>query len=249
MSAGVRVEELSAWYGQTRALTDVTISFEPNKVTALIGPSGSGKSTVVRCINRIHEEIPAARAEGRVMLGELDLYAPTLELAAVRRSVGMVFQRPNPFPKMSVFDNVAAGVRLGSRGPYDERVESALRRAGLWDEVKDRLRQAAVDLSGGQQQRLCIARALAVEPDVLLMDEPASALDPISMLGIEELLHKLKTRLTIVLVTHNMQQAARVADSTAFLLSGELIEHGPTARVFSRPDDPRTDQYVTGRFG
>jgi phosphate transport system ATP-binding protein len=248
-AGSVRLERLNAWYGETRSIQDLTLSFEANKVTALIGPSGSGKSTVVRCINRMHEEIPGARANGKVMLGDIDLYDPTLELAAVRRSIGMVFQKPNPFPAKSIFDNVAAGLRLASRGPHDEQVESALQDAGLWDEVKDRLRQPALDLSGGQQQRLCIARALAVEPDVLLMDEPASALDPISTLRIEELVHELKRRLTIVIVTHNMQQAARVADNTAFLLSGELVEHGSTDRIFSRPDDPRTEQYVTGRFG
>jgi phosphate transport system ATP-binding protein len=249
MSAAVRLEGLSAWYGDRRSLTDVTLAFPAGEVTALIGPSGSGKSTIVRCVNRMHEEIPGARAQGTVMLDDIDLYSPALDVAAVRRSIGMVFQKPIPFPTLSIFDNVAAGPRLGSRRVGFERVESALRDAGLWDEVKDRLREPAVELSGGQQQRLCIARALAVEPDVLLLDEPASALDPISTQRIEDLLHELKQRLTIVIVTHNLQQAARVADSTAFLLAGELVEHAPTDVIFGRPADERTERYVSGKFG
>jgi phosphate transport system ATP-binding protein len=218
-------------------------------VTAIIGPSGSGKSTVVRCINRMHEEIPGARAEGSVMLDQTDLYGSDVDVTSVRRIIGMVFQKPNPFPTMSIFDNVAAGLKLTARKVGHEQVETALRGAGLWEEVKDRLSKPGIGLSGGQQQRLCIARALAVEPDVLLMDEPASALDPISTLKIEELVEELKSRVTIVIVTHNMQQAARVADETAFLLDGELVEVGPTEKIFTNPDDSRTEEYVTGKFG
>jgi phosphate transport system ATP-binding protein len=245
----VRLEALNAWYGDLHSVKDLSLAFEPNQATALIGPSGSGKSTVVRCINRMHEEIPGARAGGAVMLDDLDVYGAGVDVVAVRRAIGMVFQKPNPFPTMSIFDNVASGLRLTSRRVGHEQVESALRGAGLWDEVKDRLRRPGIGLSGGQQQRLCIARALAVEPDVLLMDEPASALDPISTLKIEELIAELKDRVTIVIVTHNMQQAARVADRTAFLLDGELVEAGPTERIFTRPADARTEEYVTGKFG
>jgi phosphate transport system ATP-binding protein len=208
---------------------------------------------MVRCINRMHEEIPGARAEGRVLLDELDIYDPAVDVIAVRRAVGMVFQKPNPFPTMSIFDNVAAGLRLtvgrSRRGELQHRVESALRGAGLWDEVSGRLSSPGVGLSGGQQQRLCIARSLAVDPEVLLMDEPCSALDPIATLKIEELIEQLKTRITIVIVTHNMQQAARVADRTAFMLAGELVEVGPTNEIFTKPSDPRTEEYVTGKFG
>jgi phosphate transport system ATP-binding protein len=207
----------------------------------------------VRCINRMHEEIPGARAEGRVLLDELDIYDPAVDVIAVRRAVGMVFQKPNPFPTMSIFDNVAAGLRLtigrSRRGELQHRVESALRGAGLWDEVSGRLSSPGVGLSGGQQQRLCIARSLAVDPEVLLMDEPCSALDPIATLKIEELIEQLKQRITIVIVTHNMQQAARVADRTAFMLAGELVEVGPTDEIFTKPSDPRTEEYVTGKFG
>jgi phosphate transport system ATP-binding protein len=245
----VRIEALNAWYGDRHAIKDLTLSFEPNEATALIGPSGSGKSTVVRCINRMHEELPGARARGRVLLDDQDVYADEVDVVAVRRAIGMVFQKPNPFPTMSIYDNVAAGLRLTSRTVQPERVEGALLDAGLWEEVKDRLGQPGISLSGGQQQRLCIARALAVEPEVLLMDEPASALDPIATLKIEELVDELKHRVTIVIVTHNMQQAARVADSTAFLLDGELIEVGPTDKIFTTPEDRRTEEYVTGKFG
>jgi phosphate transport system ATP-binding protein len=248
-SCAVRLEQLNAWYGDVCSVKDLSLTFAANQATALIGPSGSGKSTVVRCINRMHEEIPGARAEGRVLLDEADVYDPAVDVVAVRRAIGMVFQKPNPFPTMSIYDNVAAGLRLTSRRVHDEQVEAALRGAGLWDEVKDRLGKPGIGLSGGQQQRLCIARALAVQPGVLLMDEPASALDPISTLKIEELIDELKTRVTIVIVTHNMQQAARVADTTAFLLDGELVEHGPTERIFTNPEDQRTEQYVTGKFG
>ena len=245
----VTVEQLNAWYGDQQSIKDLTLSFAPNKATALIGPSGSGKSTVVRCINRMHEEIPGARASGRILLDDVDVYASGIDVVAVRRAIGMVFQKPNPFPTMSIFDNVAAGLRLTTRKVGHEQVETALRGAGLWEEVKDRLSKPGIGLSGGQQQRLCIARALAVEPDVLLMDEPASALDPISTLKIEELVEELKSRVTIVIVTHNMQQAARVADETAFLLDGELVEVGPTEKIFTNPDDSRTEEYVTGKFG
>jgi phosphate transport system ATP-binding protein len=245
----VRLEGVNAWYGDLHSVKDLSLTFEANQATALIGPSGSGKSTVVRCINRMHEEIPGARTEGTVLLDDVDVYDPRADVVAVRRAVGMVFQKPNPFPRMSIFDNVAAGLRLTSRRVHPDQVEAALRGAGLWEEVKDRLNRPGIGLSGGQQQRLCIARALAVEPDVLLMDEPASALDPISTLRIEELVEELKARITIVIVTHNMQQAARVADRTAFMLDGELVEIGPTERIFTNPDDSRTEEYVTGKFG
>jgi phosphate transport system ATP-binding protein len=248
---GVKLEKLRAFYGDAEQVKGIDLDFHANEVTAIIGPSGCGKSTMVRCINRMHEEVPGARAEGRVLLDELDIYDPAVDVVAVRRAIGMVFQKPNPFPTMSVFDNVAAGLRLSSRKPGDlsHKVESALRGAGLWDEVKDRLSEAGAGLSGGQQQRLCIARSLAVEPEVILMDEPCSALDPIATLKIEELIDELKLRVTIVIVTHNMQQAARVADRTAFMLGGELVEVGPTQQIFTNPTDPRTEEYVTGKFG
>jgi phosphate transport system ATP-binding protein len=247
----VRVEDLHAYYGEHQVVKGITIEFAANQVTAIIGPSGSGKSTVVRCINRMHEEIPGARAEGAVMLDELDVYAPEADVTAVRRLIGMVFQKPNPFPTMSVFDNVAAGLRLtGSRnGKLRERVHEALRAVGLWEEVRDRLDEPGTSLSGGQQQRLCIARTIAVEPEVILMDEPCSALDPVATLKIEELIDELKSRYTIVIVTHNMQQAARASDTTAFMLEGQLVEHGPTERMFTNPSDERTERYVTGKFG
>ncbi|WP_259316197.1 phosphate ABC transporter ATP-binding protein PstB [Capillimicrobium parvum] len=231
------------------SIKDLSLTFPANKATALIGPSGSGKSTVVRCINRMHEEIPGARAEGEVMLDAIDVYDPKVDVVAVRRAIGMVFQKPNPFPTMSIYDNVASGLRLTARKVHHDQVESALHGAGLWEEVKDRLREPGIGLSGGQQQRLCIARALAVEPAVILMDEPASALDPISTLKIEQLVEELKYRVTIVIVTHNMQQAARVADQTAFMLDGELVEVGPTEKIFTNPGDSRTEEYVTGKFG
>jgi phosphate transport system ATP-binding protein len=247
----VRLEALRAFYGELEAVKGVDLEFAPNEVTAIIGPSGCGKSTLVRCINRMHEEIPGARAEGRVTLDDLDVYGDGADVVTVRRVIGMVFQKPNPFPTMSIFDNVASGLRLtGQRGnELRDRVTTSLRRAGLWEEVKDRLDAPALSLSGGQQQRLCIARTIAVEPEVILMDEPCSALDPIATLRIEELMEELKERYTIVVVTHNMQQASRVADRTAFLLSGELIEFNPTEKLFTNPDDERTEQYVTGKFG
>jgi phosphate transport system ATP-binding protein len=247
----VELQGLHAHYGSNHAVRGVSLGFDSGKVTAIIGPSGCGKSTMVRCINRMHEEIPGARAEGRVLLDAIDLYDPRIDIVAVRRSVGMVFQKPNPFPTMSVFDNVTSGLRLtgASRGEMDDRGREALVGAGLWAEVKDRLKAPGVSLSGGQQQRLCIARALAVDPEVLLMDEPCSALDPVATLKIEELVGELKERVTIVIVTHNMQQAARVADTTAFMLNGELVEVGATDKLFTNPDDDRTEQYVTGKFG
>jgi phosphate transport system ATP-binding protein len=247
----VKLEQLRAFYGNAEQVRGIDLEFRANEVTAIIGPSGCGKSTMVRCINRMHEEIPGARAEGRVLLEDLDVYDPSVDVVAVRRAVGMVFQKPNPFPTMSIFDNVAAGPRLSSRrgGDLRAKVEAALRGAGLWDEVAGRLDEPGAGLSGGQQQRLCIARSLAVDPEVILMDEPCSALDPIATLKIEELIDQLKQRVTIVIVTHNMQQAARVADRTAFMLGGELVEVGPTQEIFTKPNDSRTEEYVTGKFG
>jgi phosphate transport system ATP-binding protein len=247
----VRLRRLHAYYGEQQALKGIDLDFRAGEVTAIIGPSGCGKSTMIRCINRMHEEIPGARAEGEVTLDGVDVYGSDVDVTAVRRLVGMVFQKPNPFPTMSIFDNVAAGLRLtGTRGEnLRERVHRALRAVGLWGEVKNRLQEPGVGLSGGQQQRLCIARTIAVEPEVILMDEPCSALDPVATLKVEELIDELKERYTIVIVTHNMQQAARVADSTAFMLDGELVEHAPTNEIFTRPRDERTERYVTGKFG
>jgi phosphate transport system ATP-binding protein len=247
----VHLENLHAYYGDNHAVKGVDLAFEPGRVTAIIGPSGCGKSTMVRCVNRMHEEIPGARSEGRVLLDDVDLQASGVDVVVVRRLVGMVFQKPNPFPTMSIFDNVAAGLKFTgtARDEIKDRVNAALEGAGLWNEVHDRLSSPGMSLSGGQQQRLCIARALAVEPDVLLMDEPCSALDPVATLKIEELIGQLKEKVTIAVVTHNMQQAGRVADTTAFMLSGELVEMGPTEKMFTNPDDERTEQYVTGKFG
>jgi phosphate transport system ATP-binding protein len=247
----VALRDLHAYYGGQEAIKGVDLDFAANQVTAMIGPSGCGKSTLVRCINRMHEEIPGARAEGKVTLDDFDVYDPSVDVTAVRRLIGMVFQKPNPFPTMSIFDNVAAGLRLtGSRGEnLRETVHRALRAVGLWGEVKNRLNEPGIGLSGGQQQRLCIARTIAVEPGVILMDEPCSALDPVATLKVEELIDELKERYTIVIVTHNMQQAARVADTTAFMLNGELIEHAPTNDIFTNPKDDRTERYVTGKFG
>jgi len=247
----VKVRGLNAYYGELHSIKGVDLDCPANEVTALIGPSGSGKSTVIRCINRMHEEIPGARAEGSVTLDELDVYAPGVDVTSVRRLIGMVFQKPNPFPTMSIFDNVAAGLRLTGTKSDDlrELVHRSLRGVGLWDEVKDRLSEPGIGLSGGQQQRLCIARTIAVEPEVILMDEPASALDPVSTLKVEELMDELKERYTIVIVTHNMQQAARIADSTVFMLDGEVVEVGPTNDIFTNPKDERTERYVSGKFG
>jgi phosphate transport system ATP-binding protein len=253
------VRELTVRYGDVPALADVSLDVYRNHVTAFIGPSGCGKSTFIRCFNRMNDLIPAARVDGTILYRDIDLYGPEVDPVVVRKRIGMVFQKPNPFPK-SIFDNVAFGPRvLGMKGALDERVERALRKAALWDEVKDRLKASALSLSGGQQQRLCIARCLAVEPDVLLMDEPASALDPISTAAIEDLMHRLKRDYTIVIVTHNMQQAARVADMTAFFSvrvsedgkqrTGVLVEYDRTPTIFTNPSDKRTEDYVTGRFG
>jgi phosphate transport system ATP-binding protein len=246
----IDVQQLNAYFRATHALRNVSLTVPENTVLAIIGPSGCGKSTFVRCINRMHELVPGARQTGHVIVDGKDLHARGVDPVDLRRRVGMVFQRPNPFPTMSIFDNVAAGLKLnGIRGNYAEVVERSLRQAALWEEVKDRLQTSALSLSGGQQQRLCIARALAVNPDVLLMDEPASALDPIATAKIEELIHELQDALTIVIVTHNLQQAARVATHTAFFYMGELIEHGPTEQIFTNPKEPRTEDYVTGKFG
>ena len=252
----VRVQQLHAFYGSTHAIGDVSLEIPGRSVTAVIGPSGCGKSTLVRCINRMHEVTPGAYASGRVFIADVDVYAT--DPVEVRSLVGMVFQKPNPFPMMSVYDNVAAGPRLRawklSRTELDALVERNLRRAALWDEVKDKLQRSGAALSGGQQQRLCIARALATEPSVLLMDEPCSALDPISTYRIEELVRELLDEVAIVIVTHNMQQASRVSDRTAFMLAGDdgvghLVEEGKTEQVFTRPRDQRTEAYITGRFG
>jgi phosphate transport system ATP-binding protein len=247
----ITVRDLNAYYGDLHAIKGVSLEFAPNQVTAIIGPSGCGKSTLVRCINRMHEEIPKARAEGTILLDDEDIYGSRIDVTAVRRQIGMVFQKANPFPTMSIFDNVASGLKLaGIRGErMRERANRALRQVGLWAEVSGRLSAPGVGLSGGQQQRLCIARTIAVEPEVILMDEPCSALDPIATLKVEELIDELKTRYTIVIVTHNMQQAARVADSVVFMLDGEVVEHAPTNDIFQNPSDERTERYVTGKFG
>jgi phosphate transport system ATP-binding protein len=247
----VRVKDLHAYYGQAHSIKGISLDCPANEVTALIGPSGSGKSTVVRCINRMHEEIPGARAEGEVLLDDFNVYSDGVDVTSVRRLIGMVFQKPNPFPTMSIYDNVAAGLRLTGTKTDNlrERVHRALRAVGLWGEVKNRLTEPGIGLSGGQQQRLCIARTVAVEPEVILMDEPCSALDPVATLKIEELIDELKERYTIVIVTHNMQQAARISNSTVFMLDGEVIEHDETNRIFTNPNDERTERYVTGKFG
>jgi phosphate transport system ATP-binding protein len=252
MADGIQVKQLNAWFDTLQVLRDIDLDSAPNAVTAIIGPSGCGKSTFIRCLNRMHEVVPGARVRGQVLLNGEELYAPGIDPVQVRRRIGMVFQKPNPFPTMSVSDNVAAGLRLGgvkSKAALQEMVERALRQAALWDEVKDHLGKSGASLSGGQQQRLCIARALAVEPEVLLMDEPCSALDPIATAKIEELIHDLKRELTIVIVTHNMQQAARVSEWTGFFLLGELVEFGVTRDLFRTPRDHRTEAYLTGRFG
>jgi phosphate transport system ATP-binding protein len=247
----MRAEDLRAWFGAGEALKGITLPIPAQRVTAIIGPSGCGKSTFVRCLNRMHEVVPGARVAGRVLLDGEDIYARPVNPVRVRRRVGMVFQKPNPFPTMSIRQNVLAGLKLnGVRTPDPGAVvEKALRQAALWDEVKDALDRSGTSLSGGQQQRLCIARALALEPEVLLMDEPCSALDPIATARVEELIHTLRDEYTIVIVTHNMQQAARVSDYTAFFYMGELVEHAETDTLFTKPSDPRTEDYITGRFG
>ena len=254
----IEATDVSAWFGAHKAIEGISLVFEPKQVTALIGPSGCGKSTFIRTLNRMHEVVPGARFEGSVALDGEDVYGPGVSAADVRRSIGMVFQRPNPFPTMSIRDNVAAGLKLNGmrkKAEIDETVEWALRHTGLWDEVKNRLDRPGAGRSGGQQQRLCIARAIAVQPEVLLMDEPCSALDPVSTLKIEDLITDLKDEYTIVIVTHNMQQAARVSDTTAFFniseagQPGRLVEAGATSKIFTKPDDERTEAYITGRFG
>jgi phosphate transport system ATP-binding protein len=258
MAKRIEVSGLNAYYGAFRAVEDVSMTIEPRSVTAFIGPSGCGKSTFLRTLNRMHEVVPGARVEGRVLLDRQDLYGEKVDPVAVRRVVGMVFQRPNPFPTMSIYENVAAGLRLNGvrrRSELDDIVEESLKGANLWNEVKDRLDRPGAGLSGGQQQRLCIARAIAVRPQVLLMDEPCSALDPISTLAIEDLIAQLKSQYTIVIVTHNMQQAARVSDRTAFFTiagtgsPGRLIELDDTSKIFTNPTEKATEDYITGRFG
>jgi phosphate transport system ATP-binding protein len=247
----MRAEDLKVWFGKSQALKGITLPVAAEKVTAIIGPSGCGKSTFIRCLNRMHELVPGARVDGKVLLDGADIYARGVDPVRVRRRVGMVFQKPNPFPTMSIRDNVLAGPRLNgmSIADADELVERSLRSVAMWDEVKDVLGRSGTSLSGGQQQRLCIARALALEPEVMLMDEPCSALDPIATAKVEELIHELGERYTIVIVTHNMQQAARVSDYTAFFYLGELIEFADTDALFTKPADSRTEDYITGRFG
>jgi phosphate transport system ATP-binding protein len=247
------VEELSAWYGHNKVIQDISMGISAQSITALIGPSGCGKSTFIRCLNRMHEVSEGGRVTGRVMMEGLDIYAPPVDPVSIRRRIGMVFQKASVFPTMSIFGNVASGISLtrfwSRRRDLQDVVERSLRKAALWEEVKDKLDQPGASLSGGQQQRLCIARAIAIEPEIILMDEPCSALDPISTLKIEELMLEIKKDYTVVIVTHNMQQAARVSDWTGFLLLGELIEYSPTKEVFTVPKDKRTEDYITGRFG
>jgi phosphate transport system ATP-binding protein len=251
----VAVESLDAYFGASRVVRDVSFTVQSGRVTAIIGPSGCGKSTLLRCLNRMHETVPGARVEGEVKFEGRDIYASSVSAIGVRRHIGMVFQRPTPFPTMSIRDNVAAGLKILPRASRptkretDDIVEHALRRAALWDEVSDRLGASAIALSGGQQQRLCIARALATSPTVLLLDEPTASLDPLSTQRVEELVYELREQVTIIIVTHNMQQAARISDRTAFMLSGELIEYGATNGIFTTPTDSRTEAYITGRFG
>ena len=252
MTNKVQLDDLNVHFGSTHAVKSVAMEFRENSVTAIIGPSGCGKSTVLRSINRMHDLTPGARVSGRILLDGMDIHGKNVDPVAIRRRIGMVFQKPNPFPAMSIYDNVIAGYRLNgriARAEADDIVESSLKRVALWDEVKDRLKANSMELSGGQQQRLCIARTIAVKPDVILMDEPASALDPISTLKIEELIEELKEKYTIIIVTHNMQQAARVSDVTAFFYLGELIECDETKKIFTTPDKKQTEDYITGRFG
>ena len=248
----LEVRQLSAFYGKKQALYDVDLAIEPNQVTALIGPSGCGKSTLIRCLNRMHELVPDARVKGQVLLDGSDIYSKSLDPVDVRRRIGMVFQKPNPFPNMSITDNVVAGLKLNgvrNKGRLEEAAKRSLQRVYLWEEVKDELKRSGASLSGGQQQRLCIARALAIEPEVILMDEPCSALDPTATARIEELIAELKAQYTVVIVTHNMQQASRVADYTAFMYLGKLIEYDETAKIFENPQQELTERYITGKFG
>ena len=247
----IEVKGLNAWFKKSQALSNINLFIEKNKVTAIIGPSGCGKSTFIRCLNRLHEEVEGAFLKGEVILEGKNIYSPEIDPVLIRRNIGMVFQKPNPFPGMSIYDNVAIGLKLSGmkkRSLLDERVEQSLKNAALWKEVKDHLNRSGQSLSGGQQQRLCIARALAVQPSVLLMDEPTSALDPISTGWIEELIQKLKNQVTVVFVTHNMQQAARVSDRIAFFLNGELIELNKTSWFFTKPQHAKSEDYITGRF-
>ncbi len=251
-SAILRAVHLNAYFGEFQAVKNVDLEVKKGDVHALIGPSGCGKSTFIRTLNRLHEEVPGAHVSGEVWLQGTNIYAPGSDPVVIRRMIGMVFQKPNPFPALSIFDNVAAGLRLAGfrrRAMLEEVVEKCLKHAAIWDEVKDKLKKPGTSLSGGQQQRLCIARALAVDPPVILMDEPTSALDPISTAKIEELVIELKKDVTVLIVTHNMQQAARISNHTSFFLMGELVESGPTNRIFTKPKDARTEQYITGRFG
>ncbi len=248
----VRIENVNGWYGSKRAIKDVNLDIKEKSVTAFIGPSGCGKTTLLRCLNRMHEMTPGAHADGRVVLDGIDIYDKSIDPVVIRRRIGMVFQKPNPFPTMSIFDNVAAGLRLnGMRNKtiIREIVEESLKNAALWEEVKNQLEQPGMSLSGGQQQRLCIARALAMQPEVLLMDEPTSSLDPIGSSKIEELVRILKDSVTIIIVTHNMQQAARVSDFTAFMYLGDLIEYGLTNQIFMKPEKELTERYISGKFG
>lgn len=248
----VSIKKLEAWFGTKQAVKDVSLDVKENTITAIIGPSGCGKTTLIRCLNRMHEMTPSSRSRGQVIIDGIDIYDRNIDPVIIKRRIGMVFQKPNPFPTMSIYDNVAAGLKLNGvkdRQLIDEIVKESLQGAGLWDEVKNELDKPGMGLSGGQQQRLCIARALAMQPEVLLMDEPTSALDPMASSKIEELVHDLKQELTIIIVTHNMQQAARVSDYTAFMYLGELVEYGPTKKIFENPEKELTERYISGKFG
>jgi phosphate transport system ATP-binding protein len=248
----ISVKKLEAWFGTKQAVKDVSLDVKENAITAIIGPSGCGKTTLLRCLNRMHEMTPSSRSRGQVIIDGIDIYDRNIDPVIIKRRIGMVFQKPNPFPTMSIYDNVAAGLKLNGvkdRQLIDEIVKESLQGAGLWDEVKIELDKPGMGLSGGQQQRLCIARALAMQPEVLLMDEPTSALDPMASSKIEELVHDLKQELTIIIVTHNMQQAARVSDYTAFMYLGELVEYGPTKKIFENPEKELTERYISGKFG
>ena len=248
----VSIKKLEAWFGTKQALKDINLDVKENTITAIIGPSGCGKTTLIRCLNRMHEMTPSSRSKGQVIIDGIDIYDRNIDPVIIKRRIGMVFQKPNPFPTMSIYDNVAAGLKLNGvkdRQLIDEIVKESLQGAGIWEEVKNELDKPGMGLSGGQQQRLCIARALAMQPEVLLMDEPTSALDPMASSKIEELVHDLKQELTIIIVTHNMQQAARVSDYTAFMYLGELVEYGPTKRIFENPEKELTERYISGKFG